>query len=49
MQKLDHDPNELSMKQKQSHRDSDLWLPRGEGAGEGRTGSLGLTEANCYI
>ena len=28
---------------------TDLWLPRGLGGGEGRTGSLGLVDTNYYI
>ena len=28
---------------------TDLWLPRGRGAGEGWSGSLGLADANYYI
>ena len=27
---------------------TDLWLPRGRGVGEGRTGSLGWADANYY-
>ena len=41
----------LSMKQKQTHRHrgTDLWLPRGEGMGEGWIGNLGLADENYYI
>ena len=28
---------------------TDLWLPTGREVGEGRTGSLGLADANYYI
>lgn len=28
---------------------NNLWLPRGRWVGEGRTGNLGLAEANYYI
>ena len=28
---------------------TDLWLSRVKGVGEGRTGSLGLADANYYI
>ena len=28
---------------------TDFWLPRRWGRGEGRLGSLGRTDANCYI
>ena len=28
---------------------TDWWLPRGQGVGEGWTGSLGLADANQYI
>ena len=38
----------ISAKQKQTHR-HDLWLPRGEGGGEGRIVSLELADANYYI
>ena len=31
----------------QTHR-IDLWVPRGRGAGEGQTGSLGLGDASPY-
>ena len=30
-------------------RENRLWLPRGRGDGKGWTGSLGLTDANCYL
>ena len=36
----------LSLKRTDSQR-TNLWLPRGEGSGEGRIGSLGLVDANC--
>ena len=40
----------LPRKQKQTRRQkTDLWLLRGNGVGEGRIGSLGLADANCYI
>ena len=40
----------LSVKQKQNQGQRiDWWLPRGRGVGEGRSGSLGLADANCYI
>ena len=35
----------LSLKQTDSQR-TNLWLPREQGSGEGRIGSLGLVDAN---
>ena len=40
----------LSMKQKQTHRHREQTCGcQGRGWGEGRTGSLGLVDVNCYI
>ena len=39
----------ISKKQKQTHRENRLVVAKGEGVGEGRTGSLGLADANYYI
>ena len=41
----------LSTKQKQTHRrrGQTCGCQAGEGLGEGRIGSLGLADANCYI
>ena len=40
----------LSMKQKQNRGQRiDWWSSRGTGVGEGRSGSLGLADANWYI
>ena len=51
MWNLKYDTNEPIYKTEtdsQSER-TDLWLPRGRGVGEGRTGSLGLAGTNYYI
>ena len=39
----------LSMKQTHKHREQTGGCQRGKGLGEGRTGSLGLADANYYI
>ena len=51
MWNLKYDTNELTYEKEtdsQTER-TDLWLPRGGGEGGGRTGSLGLAEANYYM
>ena len=39
----------ISMKQKQTQRHGEQTCACQGGVGEGRTGSLGLADANCYI
>ena len=39
----------LSMKQKQAHREQTCGCQGGKGVGEGWIGSLGLADANYYI
>ena len=41
----------LFMKQNETyrHREQTCSCQRGEGVGEGRTGNLGLADANCYV
>ena len=46
---LKHDTNELIYETDSQTERTDLWLPRGRGAGEGWTGNLGLADANYYI
>jgi len=51
MWNLKYDTNELTCITEidsQTYR-TDLWLPRGREAGEGRIASLGLVNANYYI
>ena len=48
---LKYDTNELIYKTEtdsQTER-ADMWLPRGRWVEGGRTGRLGLADANCYI
>ena len=40
---LKYDTNELSMKQKQTHKRTDLWLPRGRGGKEGMEWEFGVS------
>ena len=49
MWNLKHDTNELIYETDSQTERTDLWLPRGRGAGEGWTGNLGLADANYYI
>ena len=47
MWNLNYDTNELTTKQKQTHRHrTDLWLPRKREGGKEWIGSLGLVVAN---
>ena len=43
-----NEPNYETETDSQTQR-TDLWLPKGRGEGKRRIGSLGLTDANCYI
>ena len=49
MWNLKYDTNELIYETETQTERTNLWLPRGSGLGEGRTGSLGLADANYYI
>ena len=45
---LEHDANELFMKQTRRHREQTCGRRGGWGGGEGWIGSLGLADANYY-
>ena len=51
MWSLKYDKIDLSLKQKQTHRyrEQICGPQEGEVGGEGKNGSSGLAEANCYI
>jgi len=46
---LEHDANELFMKQTRRHREQTCGRRGGWGGGEGWIGSLGLADANYYM
>ena len=49
MWNLKYDRNNLSTKQKQTHRHREQTCGCQRGQGEGRTGNLGLTDISYYI